>query len=152
MLRILGKAASINVRKVLWACEEFNRPFVREDWGSGFRSTHSPEFVALNPNAMVPVVIEGDFVLWESNTILRYWPTARPTRRCTRTRPASAHGWTSGWTGKPLASTAHGATRFYRWCASRPRTKTRPCWPMPAALGDARWRFWKGSCKPLAPM
>ncbi|MEM5399996.1 glutathione S-transferase [Paraburkholderia unamae] len=72
MLNILGKASSINVRKVLWTCVELNLPFEREDWGSGFRSTHTPEFLALNPNALVPVIRDGDFVLWESNTIIRY--------------------------------------------------------------------------------
>jgi glutathione S-transferase len=72
MLRILGKATSINVRKVLWTCAELDIPFEREDWGSGFRSTAAPEFLALNPNAMVPVLVDGDVVLWESNTICRY--------------------------------------------------------------------------------
>ncbi len=72
MLHILGKAASINVRKVLWTCEELNLPYEREDWGSGFRATNDPAFLALNPNAMVPVLVDGDLVLWESNTICRY--------------------------------------------------------------------------------
>ncbi|MEE1867790.1 glutathione S-transferase family protein [Pseudomonas auratipiscis] len=72
MLRILGKASSINVRKVLWTCAELNLAFEREDWGSGYQSTHSEAFLALNPNAMVPVVVDGDFVLWESNSIIRY--------------------------------------------------------------------------------
>lgn len=72
MLQILGKASSINVRKVLWACAALNLPFEREDWGSGFKATDAPEFVALNPNAMVPVIRDGEFVLWESNSIIRY--------------------------------------------------------------------------------
>jgi glutathione S-transferase len=72
MLKILGKSTSINVRKVLWTCEEAGLPYQQEDWGSGFRDTHAPEFLALNPNAMVPVLVDGDFVLWESNTICRY--------------------------------------------------------------------------------
>lgn len=72
MLEILGKRSSINVRKVLWLCAELNLPFAQEDWGSGFRSTDAADFKALNPNAMVPVIREGDFVLWESNSILRY--------------------------------------------------------------------------------
>ncbi|MBO1011910.1 glutathione S-transferase [Achromobacter sp. SD115] len=72
MLKILGKASSINVRKVLWTCAELDLPFEREDWGSGFQSTSDPTFLALNPNAMVPVVQDGDFVLWESNSIIRY--------------------------------------------------------------------------------
>jgi len=72
MLKILGKASSINVRKVLWTCAELQIPFEREDWGSGFRDTTTTEFVALNPNAMVPVIDDEGFVLWESNTIIRY--------------------------------------------------------------------------------
>ncbi|HAT31975.1 MAG TPA: glutathione S-transferase [Janthinobacterium sp.] len=72
MLKILGRASSINVRKVLWTCAEIGVPFEREDWGAGLRSTAEPEFLALNPNAMVPVLRDADFVLWESNTICRY--------------------------------------------------------------------------------
>ncbi len=75
MMRILGKASSINVRKVLWAASELGIAFEREDWGSGFRSTQEPAFLALNPNAMVPVLVDGDAVLWESNTICRYLAT-----------------------------------------------------------------------------
>lgn len=72
MLQILGRASSINVRKVLWTCAEIGLPFKREDWGIGFKQTSDPAFTALNPNALVPVVRHGDFVLWESNTICRW--------------------------------------------------------------------------------
>jgi len=75
MLRILGRASSINVRKVLWACAEIELPFKREEWGAGFRPPQEPEFLALNPNAMVPVIQDGDFTLWESNAIIRYLAT-----------------------------------------------------------------------------
>jgi glutathione S-transferase len=72
MLQILGKTSSINVRKVLWTCAELGLSFEQEDWGAGLRSPDTPEFRALNPNAMVPVIRDGDFVLWESNSIIRY--------------------------------------------------------------------------------
>ncbi len=72
MLKILGKLPSINVRKVLWTCTELDLPFERSDWGAGFRSTQTPEFLALNPNGLVPVIEDGDFVLWESHSIIRY--------------------------------------------------------------------------------
>lgn len=72
MLRILGKASSINVRKVLWTCREIGIPFTREDWGSGFTPTDTPAFLALNPNGLVPVIEDENGVLWESNTICRY--------------------------------------------------------------------------------
>lgn len=72
MLKVLGKSSSINVRKVLWLCAELRLAIEHEEWGAGFRSTQVPEFEALNPNALVPVIRDGDFVLWESNTICRY--------------------------------------------------------------------------------
>ncbi len=72
MLKVLGKPSSINVRKVLWLCAEMNLAHAHEAWGSGFRPTDTPEFLALNPNGLVPVIVDEDFVLWESNTICRY--------------------------------------------------------------------------------
>jgi glutathione S-transferase len=63
VIRILGRASSINVRKVLWACEEIGIAYTRADDG--------PE-LAQNPNGLVPVIVDGDFVLWESNSIIRY--------------------------------------------------------------------------------
>lgn len=71
-LRVLGRANSFNVRKVLWTCDEIGIPYAREDWGRGYRSTQDPEFRALNPTGQVPVVIDGSLVLRESNTIIRY--------------------------------------------------------------------------------
>ena len=58
MIRILGKSSSINVRKVLWLCVELGVSFDQEEWGSGHRSTQEPGFLALNPNAMVPVLLD----------------------------------------------------------------------------------------------
>ncbi|KAB0535487.1 glutathione S-transferase, partial [Pseudomonas palleroniana] len=71
-LKILGRTSSINVRKVLWTCQELEIAYEREDWGIGFSSTQDPDFLALNPNAQVPVIIDENGVLWESNTICRY--------------------------------------------------------------------------------
>jgi glutathione S-transferase len=64
MLKIIGKASSINVRKVLWTCVELGLHFEREEW--------EERHAVLNPNRMVPILVDGDFVLWESNTICRY--------------------------------------------------------------------------------
>ena len=72
VVRILGRVSSINVRKVLWTCEELGIEYAREDWGAGFASTKTSEFLALNPNGLVPVIKTDDGVLWESNTICRY--------------------------------------------------------------------------------
>jgi glutathione S-transferase len=71
-LEVLGRAGSLNVRKVLWTCAEIGRPHRLTEWGAGTLSLQDPAFLALNPNALVPVIRDGDFVLWESNTICRY--------------------------------------------------------------------------------
>jgi glutathione S-transferase len=71
-LRILGRANSFNVRKVLWVCDEIGIDYTREDFGRGFAPTDTPDFLKLNPTGQVPVVIEGDRVMRESNTIVRY--------------------------------------------------------------------------------
>jgi len=72
MLRVLGRLTSINVRKVTWALDEMGVPFERDDWGKPLRDPNVPEFLALNPNGQVPVLIDDGFVLWESTAILRY--------------------------------------------------------------------------------
>lgn len=72
MLRILGRDSSSNVQKVLWLCTELAVPFVREDYGGKFGKTKDATYLALNPNSLVPTIIEDDFVLWESNSIVRY--------------------------------------------------------------------------------
>ncbi|TFW27816.1 glutathione S-transferase family protein [Duganella callida] len=72
MLTILGKSSSINVRKVLWTCAEIGLPYTLEEYGSGFQPTATADFLRLNPNGMVPVIIDDGQALWESNTICRY--------------------------------------------------------------------------------
>jgi glutathione S-transferase len=72
MLKILGRNNSSNVQKVVWCCEELGLKYEREDVGGPFGRNREPEYLALNPNGLVPTIIDGDFVLWESNTIIRY--------------------------------------------------------------------------------
>jgi glutathione S-transferase len=69
-LRVLGPRASINVRKVLWTCAELDLPFEHVE--------SDPKLLARNPNGMVPVIQDGDFVLWESNAICRYLAGKQP--------------------------------------------------------------------------
>ncbi|WP_299014308.1 glutathione S-transferase [uncultured Caulobacter sp.] len=76
--KVLGRTSSINVRKVLWTLDELDLAYEREDWGAGFASTKDPTFLALNPNALVPVLIDEHGALWESNAICRYLATGTP--------------------------------------------------------------------------
>ena len=76
MLRLWGRKSSINVQKVLWCFAELGlregADFERIDAGLQFGKNNTPEFLKLNPNGLVPTLEDGDLVLWESNTIMRY--------------------------------------------------------------------------------
>lgn len=72
MLRLWGRTNSVNVQKVLWCCEELELPYERIDAGMQFGVVTTPEYLALNPNALVPTIEDDGFVLWESNVIVRY--------------------------------------------------------------------------------
>ena len=90
MLKIWGRNNSINVQKVLWAVDELGLKYEREDAGGAFGKTDTPEYLAMNPNSLVPTVRDGNNIMWESNSILRYlgatygagtlWPTDPGTR------------------------------------------------------------------------
>lgn len=72
MIKVYGRANSINVRRVLWMLDEVGEKYEREDWGRGYRSTDDPEFRKINPVGVVPVIDDGEFRLRESNSIVRY--------------------------------------------------------------------------------
>lgn len=72
MLKIWGRANSVNVQKVLWCCDELGLPYERIDAGLQFGRVNDPDYRELNPNGQVPTLVDGTFVLWESNSILRY--------------------------------------------------------------------------------
>ena len=72
MLKIWGRANSINVQKVLWCCAELNLPYERIDAGLQFGVNKTPEYLRMNPNGLVPTIDDDGFVLWESQAIVRY--------------------------------------------------------------------------------
>jgi glutathione S-transferase len=71
-ITIWGRANSVNVQKVLWCLRELDLNYERIDAGMAFGRNHEPEYLAMNPNGRVPTLVDGDFVLWESNSIMRY--------------------------------------------------------------------------------
>jgi glutathione S-transferase len=71
-LTIWGRANSVNVQKVLWCLRELDLPYQRIDAGMAFGQNDKPEYLAMNPNGRVPTLVDGDYVLWESNSIMRY--------------------------------------------------------------------------------
>lgn len=72
MIKIWGRTDSSNVQKVLWCCGELGLAFDRVDLGGKFGGNKDRAYLEMNPNGLVPTMQDGDFVLWESNSIMRY--------------------------------------------------------------------------------
>ena len=72
IVHLWGRISSLNVRKAVWAAQELGIAFQRTDAGANYGVTTTAEYQTKNPNALVPLLEDGDFVLWESNTIVRY--------------------------------------------------------------------------------
>lgn len=89
-LKIWGRISSVNVQKVVWCADELGIHYERVDAGGAFGVNDTPAYLKMNPNGLVPVIEDGDFVLSESNAIVRYlmakhsegrlWP-AEPRKR-----------------------------------------------------------------------
>jgi glutathione S-transferase len=102
MLTLWGRTNSINVQKVQWCLEELALPYERVEAGREFGVVDTPEYRRLNPNGLVPTIADGDFVLWESNAIVRYL--------------AAKHGSGSLWPEEPRARA--DADRWMDWQAT----------------------------------
>jgi glutathione S-transferase len=110
-LTIWGRANSVNVQKVLWCAEELGLGYRRIDAGMEFGRNNDPDYRAMNPNGRVPTLVDGDFVLWESNSIMRYF--------------ALAYGQDSPiYPGAPQARTA--VDRWLDWTLSTLQPAARP--------------------------
>ena len=72
MLTIWGRISSINVQKAVWAAGEVGQPFERIDVGGQFGGNREPAYLAKNPNGQIPTLEDGEVVIWESNSIVRY--------------------------------------------------------------------------------
>src|SRR5262245_29742905 len=65
-MKLLGRLTSGNVMKVTWTLAELDLPYTREDVGGKHGGNNAPAYLALNPNGLVPTLIDGSVVLWES--------------------------------------------------------------------------------------
>ena len=70
--KMYGRASSGNVQRAMWACAEVGFDVERIDAGLQFGVNTEPWYLKLNPNGRVPLLVEGEFALWESNAIVRY--------------------------------------------------------------------------------
>lgn len=99
MLKIWGRLSSVNVQKVVWCADELGLNYERVDAGGAFGMVNTPEYLAKNPNGLVPLIEDDTFVLWESNAIVRYL--------------ANRYGEGSLWPGDPR--TRASADRWMDW-------------------------------------
>jgi len=121
MMRLWGRKSSINVQKVLWCLAELGLKegvdFERIDAGLQFGVVRSPEFLKLNPNGLVPTLEDGDLILWESNTIMRYLVSQHNQNKRFPSDIASQYGsekwmdWQVGTMWPVLRPTFIGLTR-----------------------------------------
>lgn len=72
MITVWGRNNSVNVQKVMWAAAELGLEVERHDVGGPFGGNREADYLARNPTGLVPTMQDGDVVLWESNTIVRY--------------------------------------------------------------------------------
>ena len=110
-IQIWGRANSVNVQKVLWCCRELAVSFERIDAGMQFGRNGDADYLAMNPNGRVPTLVDGDFTLWESNSIMRYL--------------ALAHGG-RGTLYPENARTRAGMERWLDWTLSTLQPVERP--------------------------
>jgi glutathione S-transferase len=135
MLKIWGRTTSSNVQKVLWTCAELGVTYDRVDHGGPFGGNRDPEYLKLNPNGLVPTVIDGDLVMWESNTICRYLCNTHPNGDslypsdfAARTHVERWMDWQLSVIGAPMGALLQGLIR------STPETRD------PGAIETARRR------------
>ena len=71
-LKVWGRRSAFNVQKVLWLLDELDLEFEHVEIGGEFGGLDEPAFLKMNPHGRVPVVADGENVIWESHSILRY--------------------------------------------------------------------------------
>ncbi|WP_237217409.1 glutathione S-transferase family protein [Falsiroseomonas oryziterrae] len=140
MLRIWGRANSSNVMKVLWLCEELAIPFERVDAGGAFGRTKDPDYLAMNPNALVPTIEDDGFVLWESNAILRYLARTRAPGSAILPSDPKAAADCERWMDWQLASLNAPMTTVFFTYVRIPEPERD--WPATAKARDAAERLW----------
>jgi glutathione S-transferase len=117
MIKIWGRASSSNVQKVLWCCTELDIAFERLDVGGPFGGNRDPQYLAMNPNGLVPTVKDGDLIMWESNTICRYLAATRngerlyPRDPAARTQVERWMDWQLAVIGPPMGQLLFGLVR-----------------------------------------
>ena len=100
MLKVWGRKTSSNVQAAMWCIAELGLDYKRYDVGHRFGGTDTSEFLGMNPNGTIPVLVDGtNPPIWETGAILRYL--------------ANAYGSGSFWPEDLIARTA--VDRWAEW-------------------------------------
>jgi glutathione S-transferase len=101
----------------MWAVGELGLPHERIDVGGAFGKNREPAYLAMNPNGLVPTLEDSDFLLWESNSIVRYLAakygagTLEPKDLQARARASSWMDWQLTVAHPPLTPVFWGLIR-----------------------------------------
>lgn len=135
VIKILGRNNSVNVQKVMWCAAELGIDVQREDFGGAFGGNRTDAFRAMNPNGSIPVLIDGDFVLWESNAIVRYLCAQYGTDDWALSTPSQA-GHAGQWMDWYLTSMHPPMTTLF-WQLVRTDPAKRDAAKIEAAVAEA---------------
>ncbi|MBR0693075.1 glutathione S-transferase family protein [Bradyrhizobium lablabi] len=117
-LTVWGRANSVNVQKVLWCLTELDLAYQRIDAGMEFGKNDQPGYLSMNPNGRVPTLVDGDYVLWESNSVMRYLCLAYGQNSPIYPRSAQARAAVDRWLDWTL-STLQPVARPVFWALIR---------------------------------
>ncbi|HKU98514.1 MAG TPA: glutathione S-transferase [Vineibacter sp.] len=125
MLKIYGRANSINVQKALWAADECGLVYERTDVGGAFGGNDQPWYRAMNPNSVVPTIDDGGYTLWESNSIVRYL-AATHAAGTLWPRDPKVRGDAERWMDWQISTIAAGMTTLFWGLIRTPAEKRDP--------------------------
>jgi glutathione S-transferase len=102
MITIWGRRSSFNAQKVLWTLDELELDYEHRNAGGSYGGLDNPEFLAMNPHGLVPVILDEEGAVWESNSIVR----------CLYTKHSSGNLWIEDPFQRSLAD------RWIDWAAT----------------------------------
>jgi glutathione S-transferase len=132
MLKLHGFPMSPNTRRARFALEEHgvDYEFVPVDLMAGEQK--SAAYLSLNPTGRVPTLVDGEFVLWESNAILEYLAACHPEKKLGGQSPRET-GEIARWMFMNTAHLSPNVARIFAHTIRLPPEKR-----IPQIVEDAR--------------
>ncbi len=145
LLELWGRGNAYKVQKALWLLAELDLEFRHHDVGSRQGDLETPEFLALNPQARIPVLVDDEAIVWESNTVLRYLANRFEARQLypEDALPRSQVERWMDWAAcsRPSSTCSGGITEPRRKPATRSRSTLRN------DVANTSSRYWIDSCR-----